>query len=156
MGAASREFLLMREEETTGQMYVPALPKKEIKEKAKEDVAKIVEGGEVELANALVDSARISEYLSTFVSELKPHITEDEFGKEYDLKGAKISFRGTGDRLDYDQDEVYSNLKQALKEREALLKLAYKSKEMLFDSEGVEVPKVGIKTVSKQTVVITY
>lgn len=156
MGSSAREFLLMREEEETGQMYVPSLPKREIKLKAQEDVAKIVEGGEVELANVLVDSARISEYLSTFVSELKPHITEEEFGKEYDLKGTKISFKGTGDRLDYEQDEVYANLKQALKERESLLKVAAKSKDMLFDSGGVEVPKVGIKTVSKQTVVITY
>ena len=156
MGASSREFLMMREEEETGQLYVPTLPKKEIKAKAKEDVKNIVDGGEVELANALIDSARVSEYITNFVKELKPHITEEEFGKEYDLKGAKISFRGTGDRLDYEQDEVYKELKEKLKERENLLKTAFKSKDMIFDNQGLDVPKVGIKTVSKQTVVITY
>lgn len=156
MGASSREFLMMREEETTGQLYVPTLPKKEVVEKAKKDVANILEGGEVELANAFVDATRISEYLTTFVKELKQHITEDEYGKNYEVKGASISFRNTGDRLDYDADPVYAELKAKLKDRQALLKTAYKSKEMIFDSEGVEVPKVGIKTVGMQTVVIKY
>ena len=156
MGASSREFLMMREEEETGQLYVPALPKKDIKKKAQEDVKKIVDGGEIELANALIDSTRISEYLSVFVKELKPHITEEEFGKEYSVKGAKISFRNSGDRVDYESDEVYKELKEKLKEREALLKTAYKSKEMIFDNKGVDVPKVGVKTSGKTSVVITY
>ena len=156
MGASSREFLLMREEEETGQLYVPTISKKEVKSKAEIDAQALLDAGYADVADAFVDATRIAEYLTTFIGALKKHISIEEYGKEYALKGAKISFRGTGDRLDYEQDEVYANLKQTLKEREALLKLAHKSKDMIFDSEGVEVPKVGIKTVSKETVVITY
>jgi hypothetical protein len=156
MGASSREFLLMRMEEEEGRLYVPSIPKKEIVEKAQQDVQNIVNGGEITLEDALMDSVRLEEYLKTFSKELKKHIDEETFGKSYDHKGGNISFRGTGDRLDYEQDEVYSTIKELLKEREELLKLAYKSKDMIFDAEGVEVPKVGIKTPSKQTIVIKF
>lgn len=156
MSAASREFLMMREEEETGQMYVPSLPKKEVKQKALEDVKSILDGGEVDIANAFTDATRISEYLKTFVAELKKHVTEEEYGKEYDVKNAKITFRETGDRLDYEDDPIYKELKERLKERESLLKTAYRSKDSIYDNEGVEVPKVSVKTPSSKVVVIKY
>jgi hypothetical protein len=154
MGANSNEFLLMRMEEESGQMYVPSIPKKEIVSKAKADVKSMVDSGEVDIAEAVIDATRLSEYLKVFVSELRNHVGE-KYDK-YECKGVKLSFKGTGDRLDYDQDEVYNKLKERLKEREELLKLAYKSKEMIFDSEGVEVPKVEVKTPSKQTLNINF
>lgn len=154
MSAAGREFMLMRMEEESGQMYVPSIPKKEILQKAKEDVKSMVDSGEVDIAEAVVDATRLSEYLKVFVSELRNHVG-DKYDK-YECKGVKLSFKGTGDRLDYEQDEVYSELKERLKAREELLKLAYKSKDMLFDSEGVEVPKVGVKSPSKQTLNINF
>jgi hypothetical protein len=154
MGANSNEFLMMRMEEESGQMYVPSIPKKEIVQKAKDDVKLMVDSGEVDIAEAVVDATRLSEYLKVFVSELRNHV-DDKYDK-YECKGVKLSFKGTGDRLDYECDEVYSKLKERLKAREELLKLAYRSKDMLFDSEGVEVPKVGVKSASKQTLNINF
>lgn len=153
MGASSREFLMMREDEHN-QLYVPSLPKKEVKAKAKEDVQRILDEGNADLAEVMIDATRVTEYLTNVLSELRNHIG-DEYDK-YEVKGSKFSFRGTGDRLDYEQDEVYASIKESLKQREELLKLAYKSKDMLFDSEGVEVPRVGVKTPSKQTLVINW
>ena len=154
MGASGNEFMLMRMEEESGQMYVPSMPKKEIVSKAKDDVKAMVDSGEVDIAEAVVDATRLSEYIKVFVSELRNHVG-DEYDK-YECKGVKLSFKGTGDRLDYEQDEVYADIKERLKAREELLKLAYKSKDMLFDSEGVEVPKVGVKSASKQTLNINF
>ena len=154
MGASGREFMLMRMEEESGQMYVPSMPKKEIVSKAKDDVKAMVDSGEVDIAEAVVDATRLSEYLKVFVSELRNHV-DDKYDK-YECKGVKLSFKGTGDRLDYEQDEKYADIKSQLKEREELLKLAYKSKDMIFDSEGVEVIKVGVKSASKQTLNINF
>ena len=154
MGASGNEFMLMRMEEESGQMYVPSMPKKEIVSKAKEDVNRMVDSGEVDIAEAVVDATRLSEYLKVFVSELRNHV-DDKYDK-YECKGVKLSFKGTGDRLDYEQDEKYADIKSQLKEREELLKLAYKSKDMIFDSEGVEVIKVGVKSASKQTLNINF
>jgi len=156
MSASSREFLMMRMEDESGNLYVPTLPKKEVKAKAIENANKIVNAGKVDLADTFADASRVKEYLTAFVEELKKHVTTEEYGKEYETKGCKISFRNTGDRLDYEQDEVYSELKEKLTDRENLLKTAYKSKNMIFDADGVEVPKVGVKTPSKETVVLTY
>ncbi len=155
MSAASRAFLMMQEEEN-GELYVPSISKKEVEKRAIDNAQEVVDKGEVDIANAFADSSRVMEYLNTFVGELKKHVTPDEYGKDYETKGVKISFRNSGDRLDYEQDEVYKEMKEALKEREALLKIAYKSKEAIYDHEGVEVPKVGVKTVGKETVVLTY
>ena len=154
MGANSNEFLMMRMEEESGQMYVPTITKKEIVVKAKDDVKTMVDSGEVDIAEAVIDATRLSEYLKVFVSELRNHV-DDKYDK-YECKGVKLTFKGTGDRLDYECDEVYSELKERLKEREELLKLAYKSKGMIFDSEGVEVPRVGLKSASKQTLNINF
>jgi hypothetical protein len=46
-------------------------------------------------------------------------------------------------KLNYSEDLVYANLQASLKAREELLKVAQKQT-MLFDNEGVEVPKVSI------------
>ena len=45
-------------------------------------------------------------------------------------------------------DEMWQQLKHKLQQREELLKLALKSDEPIYDSEGVEVPKVSVKYAS--------
>jgi hypothetical protein len=155
MGASSREFLMMRMEEETGALYVPTLSKKEIKAKAVEDAKALMDSGESYIHDAVIDASRILEYLKPFVDELRKKVDAEKY-KDFECKGVKFSFKGTGDRLDYDQDEKYAEIKTQLKEREDLLKVAYKSKEMIFDSEGVEVPKIGLKSVSKEVLNLTF
>lgn len=156
MSRAGNEFMMMRMEEESGQLYVPSISKKEVQAKAKEDATAILDQGEKDIAGVVIDATRLNEYLTTLIGVLKPNVTESDYGKDYQLKNGKISFRASGDRLDYESDLVYLELKERLKEREDLLKLAYKSKDIIFDGEGVEVSKVGIKTHSKDSVVITY
>ena len=62
-----------------------------------------------------------------------------------EMYGAKISISNSGDRLQYDQDPIIAELKQAIKEREKDVKIATKSKGVYFDSDGVEVEKVPVK-----------
>ena len=156
MSSSSREFLMMREEEETGQLYVPSISKKEIKVKAKEDSDRLLDEGELDVAEVFTDATRVAEYLAEFIKNIKPSINESEYGKSYDIKSANISFRNTGDRLDYEQDEVYKELKEQLKAREALLKMAYKSKDSIYDGEAAEVMRVGVKTAGKETIVIKF
>lgn len=156
MGATGKEFLLMRMNEETQEYFVPTMSKKDIVTKAKDDAEAIMNEGDKDTASVYMDAVRMSEYLAEFAKVLKSNITEDEYGKTYDVKGATISFRNSGDRLDYASDLVYAKLQEKLKEREALLKLAFKSKDMIFDSEGVEVQKVHIKTFGTDSVVVKF
>lgn len=155
MGATGKDFLLMRQDEE-GQIYVPSLKKKEVQQRAIEDAKELLDKGEVDIASAFADVTRVNEYITVFSKELRKHVTEEEYGKDYNVKGVGISFRNTGDRLDYEQDEMYKELKDKLKAREELLKLAYKSKDAIFDHEGTEVMKVQVKTFGSNSAVLKF
>lgn len=156
MKNSNAKFSIINLDKKSGELIVPALTKKEIKSLAKEEAEKVLNDGEKDVASVVVDAVRVTEYLTEFVKQLKPEVSEEEYGKDYEIKGAKISFRGSGDKLNYEEDSVYADLKRQLKEREEILNLAYKTKGEIYDSDACLVEKVGIKTFSKQSVVITY
>ena len=82
----------------------------------------------------------------TFILDEKEKNPEKELSKF----NVKFSLSSTGERLDYDSDVEYKSINTKLKDRQALLKTAYKSKDIIFDSEGDQVPKVDLKSPSKQ------
>lgn len=93
------------------------------------------------------------EYLSSYAAELNSDARaelESYDNNTADIYGAKLELSSTGHRLDYEADPVYSELQEKLKQRQALLKIAYIQNEAVFDSAGKEVPKVPIKTQSKE------
>ena len=57
--------------------------------------------------------------------------------------------------LDYQADHKVVELEYLLKERKALLDTAFKSREPIFDSEWVEIPKVPIKSYRKDSITVT-
>jgi hypothetical protein len=140
MGANSREFLLMRANEESGQLYVPIISKDDIKEKAERDALTIMNEGDFYADEVLVDAVRISDYLTTFIRTLRDNINEEKTRDA--LKGVKISFKNAPSRLNYSEDTTWQEIKEKLSEREELLKLAEKSKDAIYDADGAEVPRV--------------
>jgi len=140
MGANSREFLLMRANEESGQLYVPIISKDDIKEKAERDALTIMNEGDFYADEVLVDAVRISDYLTTFIRTLRDNINEEKTRDA--LKGVKISFKNASSRLNYSEDTTWQEIKENLSEREELLKLAEKSKDAIYDADGAEVPRV--------------
>lgn len=128
--------------------------KKKAKQQGVEAAKALVDAGEVDVIDALSNFTRLEELVRAFVSELRRSVELPE--KEYVKNGVKFTMRSTGDRYDYAQDDVYATLQKKLKDREELLKLALKSDQTIYDSDGVEVPRVGVKTYGKETLVITY
>ena len=47
--------------------------------------------------------------------------------------------------IQYQEDPIYEELNKQLKQREELLKTALNQSEPMYDSEGIEVPKVSVK-----------
>jgi hypothetical protein len=140
MGANSREFLLMRMQEESGQLYVPIISKDDIKDKAEQDAITIMNEGDFYADEVLVDAVRISDYLTTFIRTLRDNI--DEKKTRDALKGVKISFKNAPSRLNYAEDTTWQEIKEKLSAREELLKLAEKSKDAIYDADGAEVPRV--------------
>lgn len=144
-------FMLTRLEEMA---YDGNFTKKDCQNKGTELAKSIVERGEVQPYQALSNVVRLNELLKNLEAELRKNV--DVEGKELQWNGVTFTERNTGDRLDYSNDEVYAKLQSKLKQREELLKIAYKSDETIYDSEGIEVSKVPIKTHGKLTLNVKF
>ncbi len=133
--------------------YSPDFTRKKAQEHGKKAANEVLDSGNTTPIKALTNAVRLKEFINSFESELRSKI---EITEETTENGVKFTIMNTGDRLDYEQDEKYKELSDKLKERGELLKLAYKSKDTIYDSEGEEVPKVGIKTHGKETIKLSF
>ena len=81
----------------------------------------------------------------------------DNFANKTEMSkfGVKFELSNTGERLDYEKDADYKDLKDQLKAREELLKAAVNTKGSLFDEDGTEVEKVPVKSISKRVIKIS-
>ena len=142
-------FLAMREQEIATSNFLPT--KKELQINSKQFANKLVESGEYNLQELFAQALRLKEALTTIESTLKSHLPEEDF-EAFGLKG---TYRSGGSTLNYVEDEVYADLKKQLDERAELLKAANKSESPIYDSEGVEIPKVSLNY-RKSSLAITY
>ena len=117
----------------------------------------LLDEGFTDAVVATVQVKKALEYLKAFMGQLdyetRLALTRDPLGWE-DIMGAHLSISSTGDRLGYQMDSNYCKLEKKLKDRKALLDLAYKSEDAIYDSEGVQVEKVKIKSHSKETLMV--
>lgn len=98
--------------------------------------------------------------IKEIIDRVEPLILEhtiNEAGKykNQDFNNFKVEVRNSGNRLQYDEDPIYKEIKEKLKQREELLKLAHKQAgNIIFDENGIEVPVVSILA-GKENVYLT-
>ena len=114
--------------------------KKSIIEQGEAFVKVIKNEGLVDKHELLSKAVRLGEFTNTVINELKNDMTEKYVG--YGIEVIPVSGRKLPQ---YQMDDVYSDLLQKLKEREELLKAALNCSGKLYDSDGIEVPKVAVK-----------
>lgn len=132
------------------QLQGSQLNKKAVKLRGQQDALELLNEGNEDLTLVASQLAKMQEYLTEFNKVIKKNLVPDE------AHGVKIELSHTGDRLNYEEDEVYSNLKAQLKERELLLKMSHKSKGIILEEDNETiVPKVGIKTHSAEVIKLT-
>jgi len=147
MGASKNLLMLMQEKELSN-----AFPsKKEIQLNAKKFVSEILESGTVDKTELFVQAIRINEALSIVTESLKNEMPLENF----EAFGIKGTYRNGGDTLNYKEDPIYSDIQKELKEREELLKVAYKASNEIYDESGFLVPKVS-STPRKSSLTINY
>ncbi|MGV6830343.1 MAG: hypothetical protein ACWA5P_02115 [bacterium] len=154
MGQSKETFMQVVQLEEL--QYDHTFSKKEAKLKGEEIAKALIDSANKDPFEVLSNIVRLKEVINSVEANFKKADVFDVIDKEVVKNGVKFSLRNSGDRLDYEKDEVYKELKERLKSREDLLKLAWKSKDEIYDNEGVLVPKVGIKTVGKMSLVISY
>ena len=149
MGANSNLFLMLQEQSVETNNFLPS--KKEIQLSAKSFVSNLLDAGQTDKMELYAQAVRINEALQIVTDELKNSIPQENF----EAFGIKGTYRSGGETLNYKEDLVYSELETKLKERAELIKVATKSKDTIYDSEGVEVTKVS-STQRKSSLAISF
>ena len=142
-------FLQMREAEIMTDNFLPT--KKEIKLSAEKFASDLIDAGEINITETFAQALRLNEALTIITTTLKKAMPEENF-EGFGLKG---TFKGGGDTKNYDDCEVYADIKKQLADRKALLNMALKTGTIFYDSEGIEVPKVST-TPRKSSLTINY
>ena len=149
MGNSKDLFMLIREQEVATNNFMPS--KKEIELSSRKFATDLIVKGEADKYELLAQAIRMNEALSVVTETLKKSLPEENF-EAFGLKG---TYRNGGSTPNYADDEKWQQLKQALNDREMLLKVALKSNETIYDSEGCEVPKVS-ENIIKSSLSITF
>jgi len=142
-------FQLMREKEIATNNYLPT--KKEIKAASTKLAKDMIDSGNFSKEEIYAQALRLKEAITTIEAELKKDLPEENF-EAYGLKG---TFREGGKVLNYNEDDIYANLKRQLKQREELLKTSFNTPDPIYDADGVEIPKVSFNY-RKSSLSITY
>jgi len=139
MGANGRDFLEMRTGEQSIQLDES---KKNTIKRGSENAKAIIEAEEQDIFKIFGQSQRMEEFLKSFNKEMRAGLLDELKEGKFDAFGMEFSSKNGASRLNYKEDSKWEELKKALSDREELLKVAEKSSEAFYDSEGVEVPKV--------------
>lgn len=137
---------------------IASLDKKQIQQLATNSVNDLLNDGTLSPLAVYINCKKIVEFYTTAIDKLKDSASTEgyKFNKQQQL-GAKVEMKNTGDKLDYSSDAIYAELEAKLKARKELLNFSYKSySATIFDEEGIEVPKVSIKTNGVESLFITF
>ena len=134
------------------QQIAEAFPtKKQVQSNAQQFANDLIERGEQDKLEMFAQAVRINEALSIVTDTLKKSLPAENF-EAYGIKG---QYRNGGETLNYSEDWLYAELQEKLKERAELIKVATKTKDPVYDSNGVEVTKVST-TSRKDSLVVSY
>ncbi len=139
-------FELMKEQES----FPVHFGKRDYISRGKEIVNSVLESGDIDKIEFWTKVAKIKETINAMDSQLRESI---QLNEKILSNGVEFNPVIGGNSINYDQDEIYIQLKKDLKEREELLKIAQKS--TIFDAYGNEVPKVGT-TPRKSSITIKF
>lgn len=150
MGKTKELFFDMRTKEMAD-IYNRPISKKEAIDTGKAMVKKAMEEGNVLPHELMAQVCRLKEFINAADSELRNHLPQESTA----AFGVTFTPVSGGESVDYKDDPVWVEIKASLSHREELLKIARKSTESIYDSEGIEVPRVGT-TPRKSSITIKF
>jgi len=148
MGANSETFLELRAQDFVT-MYDASFTKKEAQKVGLKLVTDLLDNGNVDKMEFIANLARLSEVVTTAMTEARKHITEEK----QTVMGVEFTPVNGGNTINYLEDPIYQELKADLDHRAELLKLAQKS--TVIDAYGNDVPRVST-TPRKSSITIKF
>ncbi len=133
-------------------MYAATFTKKDAEHVGNELAHDVFEKGEVDPLHVLSNLARLKCVIDsadkTFRSRLVLNVADS-------WNGVSFTPKNGSEKLQFSEDHVVADLEAKLKERKDLVKLATKSKDVIFDSDGNEVTKVS-SVFDKYSITISF
>lgn len=146
-------FFDMRIEEIEMQtIYSPDFTKKQAEQTGINLINKLFEEGNQTPVQFYSNIARLKAVIDSADKTFRDRLTLNQVES---YNGVTFTPKNGSESLNYNEDQIYAELENKLKQRSELLKVASKSDETIFDSEGCEVPKVS-KKFNKSSIVITF
>ena len=138
--------------ELSGVMYAPDFTKKQAEQTGFNLINKLFEEGNQTPVQFYSNIARLKAVIDSADRAFRDrlNLTQPE-----SYNGVLFTPKNGAESLNYDEDDICVLLENKLKQRQELLKMASKSDDIIFDSEGCEVPKVS-KKFNKSSIVITF
>lgn len=146
----SKELFFEMRAERLAELYEPSFTKKEAVLTGKRMVDNLLEAGDVDPFKVWANIVRLKEVVNGADAEFRNRL--EVLGKE-NISGVEFNHVNGGETLNYEEDEIYCQLKSDLDERIAILKLA--QKQTLIDAYGNEVPKVST-TPRKSSITVKF
>lgn len=144
-------FLQMRAEEMAT-MYDHTFTKKDAVSTGKNLVSNIFETGEIEPLKVWANICRLKEVVNAADAEFRNRI---ELTDKIRYSGVEFNTVNGGETINYKDDPIYLDILNELKEREELLKLAFKSKNEIYDEQGILVTKCS-STPRKSSITVKF
>lgn len=144
-------FLEMRAEDMIT-MYDHSFTKKDATITGENLVNELFERGEIEPIKVFSNIVRLKQVIDTAEKAFRERI---DLNTADSWNGVTFTPKNGSEKLNLSEDSVYAGLESKLKERGELVKLATKSKDVIFDSDGCEVPKVS-STFTKSSITVSF
>ena len=138
--------------ELSGVMYAPDFTKKQAEQTGINLINKLFEDGNQTPVQFYSNIARLKAVIDSADRAFRDRLN---LTQPDSYNGVLFTPKNGAESLNYDEDDICVLLENKLKQRQELLKMASKSDDIIFDSEGCEVPKVS-KKFNKSSIVITF
>lgn len=133
-------------------MYKEDFSKKKAIQTGVDLVNQLLENGEIDPLKVWANIARLKEVVNIADKAFRDRIN---INTKDSSNGVEFAYKNGSKKLNYSDDPIYAELAEKVKSRAELLKLAESSKDTIFDSEGIEVPKVSC-SYDKSSVTVTF
>ena len=144
--------LLTLKAEDLAVMYAASFSKKDAERTGADLANDVFYKGEVEPLHVLSNLSRLKCVIDSAEKVFRSRLvlnTADTWN------GVSFTPKNGSEKLQYSEDIEVAELEEKLKERKELVKLATKSKDVIYDASGVAVPKVST-VYDKSSIVISF
>tara|TARA_R110000868_G_scaffold120421_3_gene319544 strand:- start:2503 stop:2940 length:438 start_codon:yes stop_codon:yes gene_type:complete len=125
--------------ENLATMYLPTFSKKDAVLTGKKLVEDLFEAGELDELQVYSNIVRLKEVINSADKEFRDRL---DLPNTTSYNGVEFAPKNGSEKLQYSEDLEVAELEEKLHNRKELVKLATKSKDTIYDSNGIEVTKV--------------